>query len=189
MASTVRKIYLVVVLVVMLWVGTEAQSGCSRALVGLSPCLNYVSGNSSTPSSTCCSQLSSVVQSQPQCLCSLLNGAASSLGITINQTLALALPNVCNVQTPSLSRCSDANGGTTAATPASSPAESPDDYADDVPDVTTTPSDSDIPSGTGSKTIPKTDGAFVGGSNIKTPFNFVGVLLFVASCALSATEF
>ncbi|CAA2950559.1 non-specific lipid-transfer At2g13820 [Olea europaea subsp. europaea] len=140
MSSTVRKIYLVIVLVVTLWIGTKAQSGCTRALVGLSPCLNYVSGNSSTPSSSCCSQLSSVVQSQPQCLCSLLNGGASSLGITINQTLALALPNVCNVQTPPLSRCNDANGGTTVATPASSPAEPPEDYSDEVPD-------SDIPSG------------------------------------------
>ncbi|CAI9785679.1 unnamed protein product [Fraxinus pennsylvanica] len=175
----------------MLWDGTKAQSGCTTALVGLSPCLNYVSGNSSTPSSSCCSQLSSVVKSQPQCLCSLLNGGgASSLGITINQTLALALPKVCNVQTPPVSRCTDANGGTTsAATPASSPAESPADSFGETPDVPTMPSDSDIPSGTGSKTVPKTDGASVGGSNINAPFNFVGTLLIVALSALSATGF
>ncbi|KAL2510706.1 Bifunctional inhibitor/lipid-transfer protein/seed storage 2S albumin superfamily protein [Abeliophyllum distichum] len=147
MASIVRKISLVLVLVVMLWDGTKAQSGCTTALVSLSPCLNYVSGNSSIPSSSCCSQLSSVVQSRPQCLCSLMNGGASSLGITINQTLALALPSVCNVQTPPASRCNDANGGTTsAANPASSPAESPVDSSDETPDVPTTPSDSDIPS-------------------------------------------
>ncbi len=34
--------------------------------------LNYVSGSSSTPSSFCCSQLASVVQSQPQCLWRLM---------------------------------------------------------------------------------------------------------------------
>ncbi|XP_022898180.1 protein YLS3-like isoform X3 [Olea europaea var. sylvestris] len=182
MASIVRKISLVLVLVVMLSDDTKAQSGCTTAIVGLSPCLNYVIGNSSTPSSSCCSQLSGVVKSQPQCLCSLLNGgAASSFGITINQTLALALPKVCNVQTPPVSRCN--------ATPVSSPAESPAESVDETPDVPTLPSDSDIPSGTGSKTVPKTDGASVGGSNINTPFNFVGILLFVVLCALSSTGF
>ncbi|XP_022898179.1 non-specific lipid-transfer protein-like protein At2g13820 isoform X2 [Olea europaea var. sylvestris] len=187
MASIVRKISLVLVLVVMLSDDTKAQSGCTTAIVGLSPCLNYVIGNSSTPSSSCCSQLSGVVKSQPQCLCSLLNGgAASSFGITINQTLALALPKVCNVQTPPVSRC---NGTNSAATPVSSPAESPAESVDETPDVPTLPSDSDIPSGTGSKTVPKTDGASVGGSNINTPFNFVGILLFVVLCALSSTGF
>lgn len=91
--------------VVMGWNGAAAQSGCTMALVSLSPCLNYVSGNSSTPSSSCCSSLTSVVGSQPQCLCALLNGGASNLGIAVNQTLALALPAACKVQTPSVSRC------------------------------------------------------------------------------------
>lgn len=105
MASKGIEMGLVMFLVLMLWNGAAAQSGCTRALMGLSPCLNYVTGNSSTPSSSCCSQLSNVVQSQPQCLCSLLNGGGSSYGISVNQTLALALPRVCKVQTPPISRC------------------------------------------------------------------------------------
>ncbi|CAN1233208.1 Non-specific lipid transfer protein GPI-anchored 5 [Linum perenne] len=60
-----------------------AQSGCTSALMSLSPCLNY-----------------------PQCLCQLVNGGGSSLGITINQTRALGLPSACKVNTPSASRCS-----------------------------------------------------------------------------------
>ena len=86
--------------------GAMAQSSvCTSALVSLSPCLNYLSGNTSTPSSGCCSQLANVVQSQPQCLCEALNGGGSSLGLSINQTQALALPEACNVQTPPTSRC------------------------------------------------------------------------------------
>ncbi|KAL6978551.1 Non-specific lipid transfer protein GPI-anchored 5 [Sarracenia purpurea var. burkii] len=105
MAPKVIEMGLVLVLVAMLWNGASAQSGCTTALVGLAPCLNFVTGNSSTPSSSCCSQLSSVVQSQPRCLCSLLNGGSASLGVTVNQTLALALPGACNVKTPPVSQC------------------------------------------------------------------------------------
>ncbi|KAI5395147.1 hypothetical protein KIW84_061662 [Lathyrus oleraceus] len=82
-----------------------AQSGCTTTLTTLSPCLNYIMGSSSAPSSSCCSQLSTVVQSSPQCLCSLFNGGGSSFGITINQTLALSLPAACKVQTPPVSQC------------------------------------------------------------------------------------
>lgn len=89
-------------------ISTNAQSSssCTTALVGLSPCLNYISGNDTAPSGSCCSQLASVVQSEPQCLCTVLNGGSSgSLGITINETRALALPGACKVQTPSASKC------------------------------------------------------------------------------------
>lgn len=105
MARTLIAAGLFLVVVTMLWPAIAAQSSCTNVLISLSPCLNYISGNSSTPSSGCCSQLGSVVRSQPQCLCQVLNGGGSSLGININQTQALALPGACNVQTPPLSRC------------------------------------------------------------------------------------
>ncbi|KAK4482285.1 hypothetical protein RD792_009437 [Penstemon davidsonii] len=179
MASKVSNI-ISLVIVLMLWGRTEAQSGCTTALIGLSPCLTYISGNSSTPSTTCCSQLSSVVQSQPQCLCSMLNGGSSNLGIAINQTLALALPGACNVQTPPVSRCNGKNSTGTSPTPASSPSDSPADETPEGEGPTTSSSSNqpDIPSGgTGSKTVPSTDGV-VGGSNmISAKFSLLGTLL------------
>ncbi|XP_021981395.1 non-specific lipid-transfer protein-like protein At2g13820 isoform X2 [Helianthus annuus] len=69
-------------------------------------------------SSGCCTQLASVVRSQPQCLCQVLNGGGSSLGININQTQALELPKACNVQTPPTSQCN-------AASPTNSPSGTP----------------------------------------------------------------
>ncbi|KAK1306039.1 hypothetical protein QJS10_CPA10g00752 [Acorus calamus] len=104
----------VVVVAATLILGTSAQSGCTTAIIGLAPCLNYITGNTSTPASSCCSQLASVVKSNPRCLCSLLNGGGSSFGINVNQTLALALPGACNVQTPPVSQC---NGSGSKATP------------------------------------------------------------------------
>lgn len=142
-----------VVLVAMLCGRAMAQSGCTSVITSLAPCLNYITGNSSTPSSSCCSQLGNVVQSSPQCLCSLLNGGVPQLGISINQTLALSLPGACNVQTPPISQCNAGNGPTTTGTsPVGSPTGSPADPSDDTPDAATTPSASEIPSGTGSKT-------------------------------------
>ncbi|OMP01436.1 Plant lipid transfer protein/Par allergen [Corchorus olitorius] len=133
------KLGLALLLVGMLSYEATAQSGCSSALMGLAPCLNYITGNSTTPSSSCCSQLSSVVQSQPQCLCSALNGGGSSFGITINQTQALSLPGACKVQTPPVSQCTNA--------PPANSAESPADTSDETPDTLDTSSIPSIPSG------------------------------------------
>ncbi|KAL1832831.1 hypothetical protein DCAR_0102850 [Daucus carota subsp. sativus] len=174
---------LVLVLVVMLWRGATAQSGCTSALLGLSPCLNFVTGNSSTPSSSCCSTLSNIVQSQPQCLCSLVNGGGATLGIAINQTLALALPSACNVKTPPLSRCNSAADAPTSSanTPVSSPTSSPAD-SEDAPATPTSPSAPSIPSGTPSKTVPTT-GSTSDGSMIKFPFEFTISILLIAAYA------
>lgn len=109
MACKVVSVTLAMVLIVSICRGTMAQSGCTNALMGMSPCLNFITGNTSTPSSSCCSQLGNLVQAQPQCLCAVLNGNGITLGISINRTLALTLPGACNVQTPPVSQC---NGNT-----------------------------------------------------------------------------
>nr|KYP74137.1 Non-specific lipid-transfer protein-like protein At2g13820 family [Cajanus cajan] len=98
---------LAVIVVMIMWSENAAQSDCNSEIISLSPCLEYIkgTGNSSTPSTTCCSQLSIVVQSSPQCLCLVVNGGGSILGIPINQTLALNLPATCKVQTPPISLC------------------------------------------------------------------------------------
>ncbi|KAD3068616.1 hypothetical protein R6Q59_017362 [Mikania micrantha] len=114
----------VLVLMIMVWGGAWAQSStCTSSLMGLSPCLNFVTGNSSTPSPTCCSQLATVVQTQPRCLCSLLNGNIPNIGITINQTLAVTLPGACRVQTPPITLCNGVANGP-AGEPASAPTSS-----------------------------------------------------------------
>ncbi|CAN6309745.1 unnamed protein product [Urochloa humidicola] len=116
-------------LAAVLFVAAAAQSSgdggsdCTSALVSLSPCMDYISGNgSSTPSGSCCSQLKTVVQSKPQCLCAAIGGGSSSSlgGVTIDRDRALGLPAACNVQTPPASQCnagSSGSGGGSKATP------------------------------------------------------------------------
>ncbi|KAM3755035.1 hypothetical protein ACB098_02G008600 [Castanea mollissima] len=161
MAYTKMEMGLVLVLVTMLWAGAWAQSSCTNVIISMSPCLNYITGNTSTPSSGCCSQLASVVRSQPQCLCQVLNGGSSSLGININRTQALALPGACNVQTPPLSSCN-------AASPSNSPAGLP------------TSSDSGSTS---------TEGSTSAGSSIKLSISHLFFLLCVATVASTFTTY
>ncbi|KAG9451963.1 hypothetical protein H6P81_004867 [Aristolochia fimbriata] len=172
MASSRMEMGLAMVLLTTLYVGAMAQSSCTTAIVSLSPCLNYITGNSSSPSSSCCSQLASVVGSQPQCLCTILNGGGSTVGINVNQTQALALPGACKVQTPPVSRC---NGG---GAPTSSPTS-------DTPGSSSTPSTPSVPSipSGGSKNVP-TDGVDSSdASSNKLSLSTLFFFLFFASFA------
>ncbi|CAI0374604.1 unnamed protein product [Linum tenue] len=87
----------------------QSSSSCTNTLVSLSPCLDYITGNSTTPTRSCCTQLGNVAGSQPECLCQVIGGGGggNSLGININQTQALALPAACKVQTPPASSCNN----------------------------------------------------------------------------------
>ncbi|CAI0434002.1 unnamed protein product [Linum tenue] len=172
-----------------------STTSCTNTIASLSPCLAYVTGNSTTPSASCCSQLSGVVKVTPQCLCTLINGGGPSF-LTINQTLALALPGACKVQTPPVSQCkgthfpnsSDAPGST-ASPPESSTSPAPTESSNDTPEPAITPTAS--PSGdgtTGTNTVPSTTGGTTSDATIASPttsvrFMLVGVLLAAAAIA------
>ncbi|KAM0951879.1 putative plant non-specific lipid-transfer protein/Par allergen [Dioscorea sansibarensis] len=174
---------------------SSAQStSCTTAVISLAPCLSYITGNSTTPSPSCCSQLASVVQSQAQCLCTVLNGGASQFGISINQTQALALPGACKVQTPPVSRCNAAGGGgTQAAPPAETPAGTPTVPSNDSPATdnspttpSSTPSVPDVPSsGSGSKTTPTTKGQSTDASSAKMNQPLILSIIMVLSAFVS----
>ncbi|XVF69361.1 hypothetical protein PTKIN_Ptkin11bG0075400 [Pterospermum kingtungense] len=120
-----------VVLVLTLCSGTTAQmalapsvatgpsaeaptTDCLTNLLNLSDCLSYVTAGSKqkTPDKNCCPELAGLVESNPQCLCYLLDkNATSSYGINVDMKRALNLPNVCHVSTPPVSLCSVINGG------------------------------------------------------------------------------
>ncbi|KAK6940791.1 Bifunctional inhibitor/plant lipid transfer protein/seed storage helical domain [Dillenia turbinata] len=197
MASRGIEMCLALALVSLYWASALAQLGCTSALMGLSPCLNYVNGNSPSPSSSCCSQLSNIVQSQPVCLCSLLSGGSSSLGITINQTRALELPGACDVKTPPVSQCNAVNGSPSpATTPVPAPESSPAGSSNENPATSTTPSSSSgeptttVPSastGSDSKTTPTTSTSSDG--TILKPFQLSVLGLFIASFASIFVKF
>ncbi|XP_059299210.1 non-specific lipid transfer protein GPI-anchored 5-like isoform X2 [Lycium ferocissimum] len=95
-ASLISAIF---VAVAFLSLHVSAQSDCQQVIVGLAPCLQYIEGNATSPSSGCCTQLATIVKTRQQCVCEVFSG------VNVNQTLALALPKACNVRTPSVSLC------------------------------------------------------------------------------------
>ncbi|KAL1226321.1 Non-specific lipid transfer protein GPI-anchored 15 [Cardamine amara subsp. amara] len=148
-----RNYAITFVALVAIWGVTKAQpsGSCVSTLTTLSPCLSFITGNSTTPSQTCCSQLDSVIKSSPQCICSAVNSPIPNIGLNINRTQALQLPNACSIQTPPLTQC---NNEPTAPPPAPPPAE-------ETPGEALTPTSSPVARpgtnfGGGSKTIPST---------------------------------
>ncbi|XBJ14332.1 hypothetical protein VPH35_006383 [Triticum aestivum] len=140
-AVTMLAAAALIVVAAVLAGGASAQStsGCTQTLIGMSLCLNYITGNETAPSKSCCSQLATVVSSRPECLCVALNAdpvspellrpgshpAALGLG-AVNKTRALGLPDQCGVKTPPLSNCASApttspsSGAPAGQTPTSS---------------------------------------------------------------------
>ncbi|XP_055811828.1 non-specific lipid transfer protein GPI-anchored 5-like [Solanum dulcamara] len=105
------SIFTLLLVSLLLHVSTESED-CQQVIVGLAPCLQYIQGNATSPSSGCCTQLATIVKTRPRCVCHVFSG------VNVNQTLAFALPKACNVRiTPSLTLCK-------ATSPAGSPLSS-----------------------------------------------------------------
>ncbi|XP_052162280.1 non-specific lipid transfer protein GPI-anchored 5-like [Oryza glaberrima] len=158
----------VVVVAGALVAGAAAQSGCTSEMVSLAPCLDYMQGNASRPTASCCAALSSVVKSRPECLCAVLGGGASSLGVTVNTTRALELPAACSVKTPPPSECSKV--GAPIPSPAPGGAAAPN-----APPA----------AGTGSKTTPTT-GASSAGESVGKAASVAMVIVSAAFAMLYA---
>lgn len=147
-------------------------SGCMPELVSLSPCMDYMSGNATTPDGPCCTAVSGMLRSSPSCLCMVLGGTAASLGVAIDGARALQMPRECKVQAPPASQCnavgvpvtSPAAGTTTPGAPA----------AAGQPDANFTPA------GPGSKATPTSTLPYSDGNNVRP-----GTMFFVVAAALA----
>ncbi|KAL3529719.1 hypothetical protein ACH5RR_009041 [Cinchona calisaya] len=94
----------VLVLVFMLFFCTfcngdlnKDREKCADQLVGLASCLQYVGGDAKSPTIDCCNGLQLVLQKSKECLCILVKDRNDpNLGLKINATLALGLPEKCH---------------------------------------------------------------------------------------------
>lgn len=81
------------------------NKACTNQLESLSTCISYVQGTDKSPKADCCTNLKTVRETTPKCLCVLVKDSSSpSLGVSINQTLALGLPSACKVNAE-ISKC------------------------------------------------------------------------------------
>ena len=78
----------------------QDKSECMDKIIGLAGCLTYVSGEAAVPTMDCCSGLKEVIDKSKRCLCILIKDRNDpSLGLKVNVTLALKLPEVCKTPT------------------------------------------------------------------------------------------
>jgi len=78
----------------------QDKAECTDKLIGLAGCLTYVGGEAAAPTMDCCSGLKQVIDKSKRCLCILIKDRDDpSLGLKINVTLALKLPDACKTPT------------------------------------------------------------------------------------------
>ncbi|PIN14467.1 hypothetical protein CDL12_12901 [Handroanthus impetiginosus] len=81
-----------------------AESDCP--LGSLRPCYAFIGSSLATPPPDCCRGVGNILQTQPLCLCDVLNIDG------INRTRVLAIPKGCNLQSPPVSSCQAARNAT-----------------------------------------------------------------------------
>lgn len=87
---------------------------CDDAINSLVACYSFVTGGEPLPSEECCAGFATVRTAQPVCLCQLVGNSGGGGDTGINVTLALELPNVCNVTAVDATTCA---GATSPALP------------------------------------------------------------------------
>ncbi|KAK6135033.1 hypothetical protein DH2020_031211 [Rehmannia glutinosa] len=97
--ETTLALALAAILAATFPIETTAQLECRNAIESLSPCYGFIRGRDSFPPPDCCNRLEDVVETQPDCLCEVLDGDG------LNRTRVLELPGACDVRAPLTSNC------------------------------------------------------------------------------------
>lgn len=89
--------------------GDNLASECSSDLQKLMGCLDYAQGKANTPKKDCCGAVQTIKDSEPKCLCYMIqqahNGSAPIKNLGIQEAKMLQLPNACQLHNASLSFC------------------------------------------------------------------------------------
>ncbi|CAM8927244.1 unnamed protein product [Rhodiola kirilowii] len=84
---------------------SKDRQECAPQLVGLATCLPYVGNKAKAPTPDCCSGLKQVLDKDKKCLCVIVRDRNDpNVGLDINVTLALGLPDVCHAPA-NVSKC------------------------------------------------------------------------------------
>ncbi|EEF47462.1 non-specific lipid transfer protein GPI-anchored 1 [Ricinus communis] len=82
---------------------------CSSEVQKVMPCLDYAKGKIDTPPKGCCSAVKDMKDSDPKCLCFIMqqthNGSAEIKSLGIQEAKLLQLPSACQLQNASISFC------------------------------------------------------------------------------------
>ncbi|KAG6787959.1 hypothetical protein POTOM_004010 [Populus tomentosa] len=89
--------------------GDSLSEQCSSAFQKVMGCLSYATGKANTPTKDCCSAVQGIKDSEPKCLCYVMqlahNGSAQFKSLGVQEAKLLQLPTACQLQNASLSFC------------------------------------------------------------------------------------
>lgn len=101
-------------LVVMMACGSasgadDLATKCSAVIQKVIPCLDFAKGKEETPKKQCCDAATSIKESNPECLCYIIEethkGSPQVKSLGIQEAKLLQLPSVCNVKNASITNC------------------------------------------------------------------------------------
>ncbi|KAL3533965.1 hypothetical protein ACH5RR_007486 [Cinchona calisaya] len=76
----------------------QDKKECQDQLIGLSPCISFISEEEKSPSPVCCLKLGINFEQKRKCMCMLVRDRNDpGVGFKINATLALSLPFICHI--------------------------------------------------------------------------------------------
>ncbi|XP_059633528.1 non-specific lipid transfer protein GPI-anchored 1-like [Cornus florida] len=107
--SHVVTVLLITVAVVVVRGGATINEKCEEDFPKVTSCLTYATGGSETPSKECCGAVKDIKDSDPVCLCYVIqqthNGSAQAKSLGIQEPRLLQLPSACKLANASISDC------------------------------------------------------------------------------------
>ncbi|XP_050276194.1 non-specific lipid transfer protein GPI-anchored 1 [Quercus robur] len=89
--------------------GAGVAEKCSQQLSNVAQCLSFASGKAETPTKECCTSVKGMRDSDPECLCFMIqqthNGSEAIKNLGIQEARLLQLPTACNLKNSSISDC------------------------------------------------------------------------------------
>jgi len=87
----------------------DLSTKCAQVVQKVIPCLNFASGKEATPKKECCDATTSIKESNPECLCYIIQqthkGSPEIKNLGIQEDKLLQLPSLCNVKNASITNC------------------------------------------------------------------------------------
>ncbi|WVZ04878.1 hypothetical protein V8G54_018224 [Vigna mungo] len=89
--------------------GDDFSSKCTSAMDKVPPCLSFATGKKDIPSDDCCAATLSIKQSNPECLCYIIElthkGSPQVKQLGIQEDKLLQLPSACHMKNASITDC------------------------------------------------------------------------------------